>query len=128
MLDYVESLGGAPGTNSWAKNVLDLAMWHYLGPGSRAALYDAAALIDGIEVVPDVVDGAGRPGVGVGWSYGGGRVVMVFDPNTHALLGFQDSEAIVAATIVDVVGQRPWRGTHPCPTSSNRRQGARDQQ
>jgi len=107
MLHYVQSLGGTPGTNSWAKNVVALATVHYLRPQARAALYDAAALIDGVEIVPDAVDGAGRPGVGVAWSYGGGRTVMVFDPNTHALLGFQDNEALVAATIVDSVGQRP---------------------
>jgi hypothetical protein len=73
--------------NRLAKDVLFLMEGSYLRPRSLAALYGAMAKMPGTQVVPDAVDGAGRHGVGVGWTYGGGRVILVFDRGSYAFLG-----------------------------------------
>ncbi|HEY0697049.1 MAG TPA: CU044_5270 family protein, partial [Micromonospora sp.] len=103
---HLRAMGGHPGTNSWAKNAAELGLHHYLRPAARAALYQAAAEIDGVTVVPGVTDGAGRPGTGIRWTHGGTGpgVTMVFDPTTHLFLGFQDGDALVKAVVVDAVG------------------------
>jgi hypothetical protein len=77
-------------------------------PASRAALYQAIAAVPGIRVVPDTVDGAGRPGVGVWWTAPGSTgpgVTLVFDRNSHRLLG-TNADAVSGPVIVDRVGQR----------------------
>jgi len=53
----------------------------------RAAVLRAAALIPGIRLIPDERDLAGRMGVGVGFDSDGRRNVLVFDRQTHELLG-----------------------------------------
>ena len=56
-------------------------------PEVNAALYRAAALIPGVEIVPDAVDAAGRHGVGVAAVMEGQRREWIFDPATYAYLG-----------------------------------------
>ena len=60
-------------------------------PELRAALYQVAARIPGVEFLGRVTDRAGRPGVAVAkdTTYWGGkqRYVLLFDPSTSALLG-----------------------------------------
>jgi len=60
-------------------------------PALRAALYEVAEGITGVERVRDVTDRAGRRGVGVAMttSHLGGtqRLLYVFNPSTHTLLG-----------------------------------------
>lgn len=62
-----------------------------LVPGLQVALYRVAATINGIELLADVFDRAGRPGVAVGltYTYSGieRRSVLIFDPSTGELLG-----------------------------------------
>ena len=53
----------------------------------RAALLRAAALIPGIELVPRERDAAGRLGVAVASDYAHRRDALVFDSDTHELLG-----------------------------------------
>jgi hypothetical protein len=106
MVAYLEAMGGHPGPNSMAKNILFLMSGHYLRPQARAAVFEAAATIPGLDIVPETTDGAGRPGVGVGWTYTT-RSVMVFDPVTYAFLGFEGGTSQVAMTIVDAAGQLP---------------------
>jgi hypothetical protein len=53
----------------------------------RAAVLRAAALIPGIRLIPEERDLAGRTGVGVGFDSDGRRNVLVFDRQTHQLLG-----------------------------------------
>jgi hypothetical protein len=53
----------------------------------RAALLRAAALIPGIELVPRERDAAGRQGVAVASDYAHRRDALVFDSDTHELLG-----------------------------------------
>ncbi|MEX0992236.1 MAG: CU044_5270 family protein [Actinomycetota bacterium] len=54
-------------------------------PESRAALFAAAAQVPGIELRGEVIDGAGRRGVGVGVTWAGIREEIIFDP-VHAYL------------------------------------------
>ncbi|MEU2821546.1 CU044_5270 family protein [Streptomyces bacillaris] len=90
-------------------------------PDTAAALYRAAALIPGVEVVPDTVDAAGRRGVSVARTHDGERTEWIFDKDTVRLLGertvlLEDnawgkagtvvtSVAVVDSGIVDEAGQ-----------------------
>ncbi len=69
-------------------------------PALRAGLYRVAAGIDGIELIGDVTDRAGRPGVGVSLTYPGNgleyRDTMIFDPDTTALLG-EETQILTAS-------------------------------
>jgi len=56
-------------------------------PAQRAALYQAAARIPGVELVGPVTDSAGRQGVAVAMDDQGIRFTLIFDPRTSALLG-----------------------------------------
>ncbi|MBA3780019.1 MAG: hypothetical protein H0X16_12120, partial [Chloroflexi bacterium] len=60
-------------------------------PELRAGLYRVAATIDGIELLGETRDRAGRPGVAVGMTadYSGlkERNELIFDPGSSALLG-----------------------------------------
>jgi hypothetical protein len=53
----------------------------------RAALLRAAALIPGIELVPHERDAVGRRGIAVAYDYAHRREALVFDSETHKLLG-----------------------------------------
>ena len=55
-------------------------------PAQRAALYEVAARIPGVELVGRVRDSAGRSGVAVAMTDDGIRSQLVFDPKTSALL------------------------------------------
>jgi len=57
-------------------------------PAQRAALYDVAARIPGVELVGDVTDSAGRPGVAVAMTNTSSHIrqLLVFDPKTSQLL------------------------------------------
>lgn len=108
MSQYLTALpGGEDKTNSLGKNILSLVAENYVSSASLAALFEAVAGFDGLEVVQDAKDGAGRPGVGVTWSYGGGTTTLVFDRNTHLFLGLADSAAVVEQAAVDTAGQQP---------------------
>ncbi|MBB5804645.1 hypothetical protein F4560_004413 [Saccharothrix ecbatanensis] len=114
MLAYLDAnASGKPGSvNARGKDVLGLINESLLPPLSRAALYEAAARVPGLSVVPDARDAAGRPGVGITWPVPPGSsaeaqaVVIVFDKDTYELLG-TNFHAIKALAVVDQVGQRP---------------------
>ncbi|MER7514861.1 CU044_5270 family protein [Streptomyces sp. NPDC126499] len=92
-------------------------------PATAAALYRAAALVPGVDVVPDAVDAAGRHGVAVARVHDGERTEWIFDKNTARLLGERTvllrdgawgkagttvtSVALVSRGIVDEAGQYP---------------------
>jgi hypothetical protein len=106
---------GQPGdVNRVAKGIMTLLQDSYVRPGTRAALFDAAARIPGLRVDPEATDGAGRPGVGIAWSYGGTNE-LVFDAASHAFLGVtttagdgaKGSMWVVRVAIVDRAGQLP---------------------
>lgn len=59
-------------------------------PELRAALYEVAATIPGIELLGEVADESGRPGIGVASTAFGIRHELIFDPETSAILGERD--------------------------------------
>jgi hypothetical protein len=108
MREYLDSHGGRPGdVNSFAKNIYALFAETYVRPAALAAVFEAVAEVDGLTVVDNAQDGAGRPGVGVRWTYEGPPMTLVFDRETHAFLGVTGAEAVVAQAVVDTAGQRP---------------------
>ncbi len=114
MLAYLDAnASGEPGNvNARGKDVPALLGGSYLPPATRAALFEAAARVPGLSVVPDATDGAGRAGIGITWplppkSDDRARpVVLVFDKESYVFLGTQ-GWAVVAQSIVDEVGRRP---------------------
>jgi hypothetical protein len=60
-------------------------------PALRAALYRAAALIPGVQLLGTVRDHDGRRGFGVAFTRHGVRNELIFSPRTAALLGEQSS-------------------------------------
>ncbi|OKJ07101.1 hypothetical protein AMK20_27280 [Streptomyces sp. TSRI0261] len=90
-------------------------------PDTAAALYRAAALIPGVDVVSDAVDAAGRHGVAVARTHDGERTEWIFDESTSRLLGERTvlvednawgkagtvvtSVALIDSGIVDEAGQ-----------------------
>src|SRR5205823_3082631 len=63
-----------------------------LAPAQRAALYEVAARIPGVELVGRVKDSAGRWGVAVAMRNDAntGRQTLIFDPDTSNLLAEED--------------------------------------
>ncbi|MFJ6675455.1 CU044_5270 family protein [Actinosynnema sp. NPDC091369] len=114
MLAYLDAnASGEPGSvNSRGKDVLRLINESMLSPLTRAALYEAAARVPGLSVVPDARDAAGRPGLGITWPVPPGSspdskpVLIVFDAETYALLG-TNFHSIEAQAVVDEPGRRP---------------------
>ncbi len=106
MLAYLTEHNTNKGSaNSLAKDVFSLIDEAYLTPAQRSALFQAASKMDGLSVVRDATDGAGRHGIGVAWTDHGVRTVIVFDGKSFNLLG-TDRTAILTTTVVDKVGQR----------------------
>jgi hypothetical protein len=117
MVTYLQNMpGGEPGdVYSLGENVQYLAAHTYLLPASRAALYEAALTIPGLEAVPDEVDANGRHGVGVAFAGpSGSRYVLIFDGSSYEYLGLALTDlaggvrtAMRNLTIVDGAGQLP---------------------
>jgi hypothetical protein len=101
--------------NDLAKTVGSMLESDYILPAQRAALYEFLATTPGLIVEPDVRDISGRPGVGVGWSFEGGKAMNIFDPSTYAYLGLTTwgiqgqlgGDALLATAITDNAGQVP---------------------
>ncbi|MFJ9891669.1 CU044_5270 family protein [Streptomyces sp. NPDC091287] len=77
-------------------------------PDITAALYRAAALIPGVDVVCDAVDAVGRHGVAVARTHDGERTEWIFDESTVRFLGertvlLEDSAWGKAGTVVTSV-------------------------
>ncbi|AEV81087.1 hypothetical protein ACWT_0073 [Actinoplanes sp. SE50] len=100
-------LDGAPyNANGVAKEIWSLSDSYWLRPAQRAALYRALGRFDGISLVPGAKDGTGQVGTGVSWISPGDtapRVMWVFDPKRHVLLGYQNA-SIDAYALVDRIG------------------------
>ena len=72
----------------------DLLRETYAPPALRAALYQIASELPGVELIGTVQDEAGRTGTAVGYKTTNGyRNELIFDPTTAALLG---EESVVA--------------------------------
>ncbi|MFI9814703.1 CU044_5270 family protein [Saccharothrix variisporea] len=113
MLAYLDAnASGGPGNiNARGKDVMELA-GSLLKPESKAALFEAAARVEGLEVVRDTHDTTGRPAVGIEWPAPvvpgdkPQKTTLYFDPTTYEFLGTTWGPA-AELSIVDAVGQRP---------------------
>jgi hypothetical protein len=80
----------------------------------EAALLRAAALIPGIKLIESEQDVAGREGVGVAADYEGSRSVLIFDRDSHELLGENErhngrlvfGSAVMETAVVDSITNR----------------------
>jgi hypothetical protein len=101
--------------NDLAKTVGLMLADDYILPAQRAALYQYLARTPGLTVQRHVRDVSGRPGIGVVWSYEGGKSMNIFDPRTFAYLGMTDlgkqgqesGDALVQTAIVNQAGEFP---------------------
>jgi hypothetical protein len=87
VIEEREIVGGPEG--DWETFVIvgDLLRETYAPPALRAALYEVAANLPGVEYVGVVQDDLGRRGVAVASTHGGVRHELIFDPETARLLG-----------------------------------------
>jgi hypothetical protein len=124
LLELIESrelIGGPHGDWETFAIIGDLLRETSLQPKERAALYQVAAELPGVELVGRVVDGAGRPGVAVAYTRTNtdapSRHELIFDPTTAELLG--ENEVLVADSTVEVEGGGPgaiYGGVGPAGT------------
>src|SRR5579862_124094 len=75
--------------NDLAKTVGSMLDSDYVLPAQQAALFDFLAHTRGISLVPNVDDAAGRSGIGVRWSIGNTRSMLIFDPTSYRYLGIR---------------------------------------
>lgn len=80
--------GGGPPVNVESFVVISDLLQAYppAPPAVRAALYEAAALVPGVDLLGPTTDQRGRQGVAIGYTLGDTRQVLVFDPNNAAVL------------------------------------------
>jgi hypothetical protein len=101
--------------NDVAKVVGGIFQSDYLLPAQRAALYEFLATMPGLTLERNVKDITGRPGIGVGWSFMGGKALLIFDPGTYTLLGMTTrgeqgqvgGGAVLQMAITNRAGQQP---------------------
>jgi len=79
--------GGPRGPAEEFVQIGDLLRETDASPALRAAAYQVAATLPGVEVLGRVADHSGRIGIGVGYTNAGVRNELIFDPSTSALLG-----------------------------------------
>ncbi|MGZ5301342.1 MAG: CU044_5270 family protein [Actinomycetota bacterium] len=80
-------VGGPPGDAETFTLIGDLLRETYASPALRAALYEVAAGLSGVELVGNTTDASGRPGVAVAYRHDGTRNELIFDPETAVMLG-----------------------------------------
>ena len=86
-----DSAGSAGKEETAFETIGNLLWFNVLPPHATAALYRAAALIPGVELIPDAVDAAGRHGLGIARVESSGeRHEWIFDKTTYAYLGERD--------------------------------------
>jgi hypothetical protein len=125
MRDYLyrNSHGSNPRDQQAFITVGDLIREAYLPPQALAAIFEAAAQIPGVRVVPGVTDAAGRSGIAVARDDRAVRQELIFDPKTYQFLGersivvghFEGQprgtvihlSALLRVAIVDRIGQHP---------------------
>lgn len=78
---------GPPGNAETFTIIGDLLRETDASPALRAALYEVAASLPGVEFVGTVRDEAGRTGTAVAYTSAGEEQELIFNPQTSALLG-----------------------------------------
>jgi hypothetical protein len=126
MFAWLNKVSEGSGSKDEANFVLvgDLSRESLMPPAQAAALYRAAAKIDGVFVVDDAVDAIGRHGVAVARVDGAERTELIFDKKTKEFLGervvlvedvpwgFEKGDvtgrfAVLERAVVDERGRRP---------------------
>jgi hypothetical protein len=89
----IQGVGGPPGEAETFTLIGDMLRESYLPAAVRAAIYQLTAELPGVELLGEVDDPVGRPGIGIAYTdrRGGTRHELIFDPATSALLGEQES-------------------------------------
>lgn len=87
VIEAREIVGGPPGDAETFTIIGDLLRETYGSPALRAALYEVAASLPGVQLIGNAADASGRPGIAVAYSKGEARIELVFDPQTAELLG-----------------------------------------
>jgi hypothetical protein len=83
--------GGPPGPAEEFTQIGDLLRETDASPALRAALYQVAAGLPGVELLGHVTDHSGRSGVGIAYVSGGTQHELIFNPGTSALMGEEDT-------------------------------------
>lgn len=86
MIEDREIVEGPPGDAETFVIIGDLLRETYGSPALRAALYEVAASLPGVELVGRMTDAAGRTGIAVAYESDTARNELIFDPKTAALL------------------------------------------
>jgi hypothetical protein len=122
---YLEGLKAVPGTppaeRIW-RGIYGLFQDSALLPASlRNAVYELAASLPGIRLIPGVTDAAGRTGDAIAFDSGGFRQELIFQPHTYHLLGIQES-VLTTASAATCASQQPLGGkcdgTTPVPAGT----------
>ncbi len=104
LIERRDLIGGPDGDWETFAIIGDLLRETSLQPQERAALYEVAAELPGVELVGRVLDGAGRPGVAVAYTRTSTdapiRHELIFETTTAQLLG--ENHVLVADSTVDV--------------------------
>ncbi len=61
-----------------------------LSPDQRVALYNVVGMLDGVELLGDIADPIGRPGVGFSMPVGPSQQILIFNRDTGELLATQE--------------------------------------
>ncbi len=89
----IRGVEGPPGEAETFTLIGDMLRESYLPAAVRAAIYQLTAELPGVELLGEVDDPVGRPGIGIAYTdrRRGTRHELIFDPTTSALLGEQES-------------------------------------
>jgi hypothetical protein len=89
----VPGIAGPPGEAETFTLIGDMLRETYLPAAVRAAIYELTAELPNVELLGEVEDPVGRPGIGIAYTdrRRGTRRELIFDPATSALLGEQES-------------------------------------
>jgi hypothetical protein len=107
VLEKREVEGGPKGDWETFTIVGDLLRETWAPPRVRAALYEVAANLPGVEWVGHVSDDMGRPGLAVAYTHGGVRDELFFDADTAQLLGSSSILIDPDAVGIDVDSEAP---------------------
>ena len=99
----------SPNRNARAYSILMTLLWNApvgVPPAHQAAAFRAMAKIPGVTVRRGLVDAAGRPAIGLGFSAGKGLTgYFLLNPRTYAVSGLSSGAASVARISVEVVNK-----------------------
>ena len=89
---------GPPGDAETFTLIGDLLRETYASPALRAALYEVAASLPGVQLVGETRDASGRQGIAVAYEHNGTRNELIIDPETAAMLG--ESSVVTEAGVM----------------------------